>query len=66
VLKVIGKRTSCIRLEERAPTVKPPYSDVEYITIYFILRSTPLINHFLVQYYDILAFSDIVKVSNNN
>ena len=33
------------------------------ITIFFILRSATLISPFLVQYYDILAFGDIVKVS---
>ena len=43
-------------------TVKPPYNDMGYITISSILRSTPLIETFLVYYYDILAFGNIVKV----
>ena len=45
-------------------TVKSPYNDMGYITISSILRSTSLINPFLAQYYDILAFGDIVKVSH--
>ena len=35
-----------------------------YITISSILQSISLIKPFLAQYYDILAFGDIVKVSH--
>ena len=49
---------------KKPSTVKPPYNDMGYITISSILRSTSLIKPFSVQYYDILAFDDIVKVSH--
>ena len=60
MLKNALKKTRYISL---LSTVKPPYNDMGYITISSILRSTSLIKPFLVQYYDILAFGDIVKVS---
>ena len=45
-----GKLRKCQTVEHHdlEATVKPPYNDMGYITIFSILRFTPLISPFLV------------------